>query len=321
MTALRFPCYFTSMLPLFRALRPRFFLASLLGLAALAPVLRADDFNLESARATAAKGDARAQFYLSRCYAHGDGVPQDYARAVEYLRLSAAQGYARAENNLGAFYAQGLGLPQNNAEAAKWFRQAAEQGDPLAEFSLGQACQQGRGVPASPSEALHWYQRAAEQNQTNAILALADLYLGGRGVPVDLQKSVHWFEKAAGQGSLNALNSLGYIYESGGDGVAKNPAQAAGYYRQAAERGFPKGQFNLGRAYLYGLGVGADAVEACKWLYIASRNGEGNSRHYLEELEGHAHYGDLPGQPLTSEQINEAVRRAREFETARSPRP
>ncbi len=300
----------------FQLIRPVLAIAAVLWFLVSAMPLQADDFTLESAQAAAARGDARAQFYLSRLYAHGEGVPQDYSKAVEYLRLSANQGYAKAENNLGVFYANGLGLPQDYTESVKWFRKAAEQGDPLAQFSMGQACEHGRGIPTNELEAIKWYQRAAEQNQTNAISALADFYLGGNGRLPDFAKARQWFEKAAALGSINALNSLGYIYETGGLGVAQSQPQAVHYYRQAAEKGLPKGQLNLGRAYLYGLGVPMDSVEACKWFYLASRNGEGIAQHYLEELEGKVNYGDLPGKPLTSAQINEAVSRATEFETA-----
>ena len=307
------------MLKYFRVIWPMLGLAIVLGFSPGCPVFGADEFTLESAQTAAAQGDAHAQFYLSRCYARGEGVPQDYPQAVEYLRRSAAQGYARAENNLGAFYADGLGVTQSYAESVKWFRQAADQGDSLAEYSLGMAYEQGRGLPSNPTEAFKWFQRAADQGQTNAIYSVADYYLGGKGIPVDLPKARQWFEKAARLGSLDAVNMLGYICQSGGEGVTKDLAQACVYYRQAAEKGLAKAQFNLGRAYLYGLGLATDPVEACKWFYIASRSGEGWSRHYLEELSGKVQYGDLPGQPLTSDQINEAVRRATEFETAHSP--
>ena len=284
-------------------------------------VWAADDFTLETARSAAARGDAPAQFYLGRLYAHGKGVPRDDAKAVEYFRASAAQGFARAENNLGAYYASGLGgLPQDDAQAVNWFRKAAEQGDPLAQFSLGQAYEWGRGTATNLTEAAAWYQRAAEQNQTNAIAALGDLYLAGPGGAANYQKARLWLEKAAAQGSLDALNSLGYIQEKGGHGLSINQALAADYYRQAAEKGFAKAQMNLGRMYMMGIGVSRDYIEAFKWFCLALHNGENIARHYLEELQG-APYGDIPVKPMTSAQIQEAVERAEAFEKYQGKNP
>jgi TPR repeat protein len=274
------------------------------------------EFTLDTARLAAENGDAQAQYFLGRLYAKGDGVPKDYAKAAEYFRQSAAQGYAWAQNNLGAFYAQGLGVPQDYSEAVKWFRKAADQGDPLAQCSLGLSYSLGRGVPTNITEALKWYQLAAAQNQPDALLALGGLYLGGRGIPADHIEARKWLEKAAAQNCADAYNDLGLIYEQGGAGLNKNMGQALKYYRLAAEKGVGKGQMNLGRMYLYGFGVPKDFIEAYKWFYLAYRNGGGIARHYMDELNGTVAYGDVTGNPLTFEQIQEAVRRAKEFQNS-----
>ena len=52
----------------------------------------------------AAQGDAGAQYNLSYMYHHGQGVSQDYGRAVEFYRKAANQGYAHAQCNLGIVY-------------------------------------------------------------------------------------------------------------------------------------------------------------------------------------------------------------------------
>jgi TPR repeat protein len=70
---------------------------------------------------------------------------------------------------------------------------------------------------------------------------------------------------------------------------------------------------NLGRMYLAGRGVKSDPVEAYRWFYVASENGGGVARHYMLELEGTANFGDV-AVPLTPEQIQEAIRRAKEFQ-------
>src|SRR5579872_275562 len=101
---------------------------------------------VQTALAAAEKGDAQAQYSLAKRYAKGNGLPQDYSKAAEYMRKAAEQGYALAQNDLGAYYARGLGLKQDYAEAARWYRKAADQGDSLAQYSMGRITLLGRGV-------------------------------------------------------------------------------------------------------------------------------------------------------------------------------
>ncbi len=51
--------------------------------------------------ALAEQGYARAQYNLGFMDANGEGVPQDYAAAVQWYRLAAEQEVAAAQNNLG----------------------------------------------------------------------------------------------------------------------------------------------------------------------------------------------------------------------------
>ena len=78
-----------------------------------------------SCRITANGGNAKAQYNLGLMYANGQGVPQDYAVAVEWFRKAAEQGLAVAQSNLGLMYAKGQGVLQHNAVAHKWLNLAA----------------------------------------------------------------------------------------------------------------------------------------------------------------------------------------------------
>lgn len=61
-------------------------------------------------RKAAAQGDAQAQAELGFIYAHGIGVKQDHAEALNWFHKAAAQGHAGAEAFLGAMYCSGLGV-------------------------------------------------------------------------------------------------------------------------------------------------------------------------------------------------------------------
>jgi TPR repeat protein len=96
-------------------------------------------------------GDAVAMSNLAHCYEHGHGVEQDYSVATVWLKQAADINHPGAQTKLGYLYSMGLGVPQNFEEAAKWFRMAAAQGDENARDNL-QALEQ-QGLITAQSEA------------------------------------------------------------------------------------------------------------------------------------------------------------------------
>lgn len=59
-----------------------------------------------------------------------------------------------------------------------------------------------------------------------------------------------------------------------GRGVPRNPAEAAQWYRLAAEQGHAGAQLNLGNAYLRGEGLARNPVEGYAWLALAAAQGQ-----------------------------------------------
>jgi TPR repeat protein len=56
-----------------------------------------------------------------------------------------------------------------------------------------------------------------------------------------------------------------------GECTGKNPAEAAPWFRKAAEQGLPGSQMTLGMLYEQGLGVPKDENEAKRWYEKAER--------------------------------------------------
>ncbi|MGH6869230.1 MAG: transglycosylase SLT domain-containing protein [Methylocella sp.] len=90
------------------------------GTAIVAPPARETAINVAQAPAKS--------FEMAVRYEHGEGVRQDYARAVELYCDAARQGDARAFFNLGWIYANGRGVPRDGAVAVGWWRKAADRG-------------------------------------------------------------------------------------------------------------------------------------------------------------------------------------------------
>ena len=110
----------------------------------------------------AQKGNSEAQSILGKMYWNGQGVPKDTDQAIKWFKASAAQGDANAQFYLGSFYL----LPHTNiAEGAKWLRLSAEQGNQDAQWLLGKAYLQGdKDLPRDPVQAEMWLQLAATNN-------------------------------------------------------------------------------------------------------------------------------------------------------------
>ncbi len=62
-------------------------------------------------------------------YEHGEGVAQDYGRAMRLYCAAARRGHVQAQYQLGWMYANGRGVARDDAQAAAWFRLAAAKGD------------------------------------------------------------------------------------------------------------------------------------------------------------------------------------------------
>ena len=138
------------------------FVLPLIAIATLS-VGHAEQQDWEKIKASAAKGDATAQYTLGKAYFTGDGMTRDYSLALDLFRKAAEQGNAKAENNIGVIYQKGCGVKPDAAEALKWYTQAAEHGDATGQDNLGVMVANGRGTAKDAKKAAQWYQKAAEQ--------------------------------------------------------------------------------------------------------------------------------------------------------------
>jgi len=74
-------------------------------------------------------GIVMSQYRLGIRYCDGQGVAQNYAKALNLLRKAAEQGHAEAQCRLGDMYDRGEGVSPSVDDALKWYRAAAEQGN------------------------------------------------------------------------------------------------------------------------------------------------------------------------------------------------
>ena len=98
-----------------------------------------------------------------------------------------------------------------------------------------------------------------------------------------------------------------------GEGVPQDDAEAVRWYRLAADQGHATAQNNLGIRYSNGRGVPQDYVEAHMWYNLAAAQSSGDDR------DTHVRNRDAVAERMTTEQIAEAQRRAREWTPTPEP--
>lgn len=87
------------------------------------------------------------------------------------------------------------------------------------------------------------------------------------------------------RGDLEAQNELAYLYFTGNE-VERDYEKAHYWFKQAAEKGYPLAQYNIGILWYTGNGVPTmDSVKAYAWFSLAAANGYADgemAKNFLE---------------------------------------
>jgi TPR repeat protein len=116
------------------------------------------------------------------------------------------------------------------------------------------------------------------------------------------QRPIEEVKAKAEAGDAESQVELGLRYDKGA-GVVKDHAEAAKWYRKAAEQNFAAAQYMLSVCYATGTGVAKGNGEAYKWRLLAARQGDEDAKKNMTVLESN----------LTPEQIAEGQKLARDF--------
>jgi len=250
-------------------------------------------------------GQTRSQVSLANEYLRTNR-PEDLEEAIHWYRVAANSGDLFAQTELGAMLESGIGSAVDLVEAREWYRRAAGEGYVPAMVLLASMYSEGKGVPQDRDEALHLLEPAAERDYAPAKTDLAVLYLLApdgpahdldavrllrkavrddpkaafvlgwcyqqqRGVKRDLAEAAQWYRKAANQRFAAAENNLGFLYNAGG--IPANPAAALEWYRRAAEDGVSDAALSAAKLLLTGPESIRDRHSALVWFQIAQRIG------------------------------------------------
>lgn len=128
----------------------------------------------------------------------------------------------------------------------------------------------GLADPMQKAKSIEHLRTAAAQGHVGAENALGLAYKLAIGVAANPQLAIEHFETAAARGHPSAANQLGMAYRGVWGKLAQDNEKSFRLYRQAAEGGAPHGMYNLGLAYLRGIGTGVDHQKAREWMRKAA---------------------------------------------------
>ncbi len=147
----------------------------------------------------------------------------------------------------------------------------------------------------------------AEAGDAEAQFNLALMYDVGIGVPQNYAESGKWYRQAAERGVPEAQFELGVRYFKYGSSAKENYSAALRFFRKAADQGLAVAQFNLGIMYETGLGVPTNKVESYRWYNLAAAQGMLNALEARELLAGQ----------MSREEVADGQRRAAAFKPER----
>ena len=199
---------------------------------------------------------------------------------------------ARDQMCVGMMYVRGYEGSKNPAKATPLFQKASDAGNPVAMTMLANAYMQGHGVNRDPARALQLFRQAADRGQTDAMLTLGQFSARGTGVPQDRTLAHHYVKEAADKGNLAAWTALQLFFGPAAEDLNKaidlyrdnKAADAAPYFRRAADQGNIRAQFQVGWMLDKGEGMPSDPANAVVWYRKAADQGDGEAAAALGQL-------------------------------------
>ena len=213
---------------------------------------------------------------LADCKYGGLGTKPDPDGMIALLRRAAKSGDAEALGKLAFCYEYGRAVSPDMPKAVNLYRLAAERGNAKSQYKYAEFLAAGAAAGGKPDllSALPWYRRAAEQGNVQALFRMGEFRLDGIGFEKDEHEASRLFFLAAKEGYAPAQHALARMYETGRGDLIKDDSAAVYWLTQAAQKGEPSAQCELGLRYLEGRGVTRSLTRGEEWLQRAVRGGD-----------------------------------------------
>ncbi len=249
------------------------------------PILLSLSFFITSSSCLLALSPEKAQEQtdLARRYVLGDGVEQDYAKAIELLTPAAKAGNLLAKHSLGYMYVEGMGVPFDTDRGFALITEAAEGGLARAQDALAGAYAFGEGgLKPDQKKSLYWMEKAMEQGAVGTLGKMVNIYSNGsEKIPADMKLANELLMKAATEGLAPFQMELGYRYLVG-KGLKADIVQAVTWTKRAADQGIAGAMGNLAFMYMAGAPqLKRDYKKAYEWAEKGAKLGDASSYNVM----------------------------------------
>lgn len=221
----------------------------------------------------------KASIIVGKKYYSGDGVAQDYYKAVRYIKDAAFSGDAEGMYYYAWCFAFGQGVQRDSTKAELWAQRAIEKGSIEAYDLLGRMYVNGESVAENKGYGSYWYEKGAEKGNSSCQNSLGVMYETGDYFEKDVSRAIDYYISASNAGNQYAMDNLSRIYES----------QELGYYNLNQAIYWRQQQFNLGKrsrvySLTYDLKQAGKFQEAAKIYETIAQEGDADGYNFLAYL-------------------------------------
>ncbi|MGH6936480.1 MAG: tetratricopeptide repeat protein, partial [Methylocella sp.] len=209
-----------------------------------------------------------------------------YTSGNRILRFCAVLAAAWAILQGGAFFAQAQGDPKAG--------QPADAGTPSTAPPVADPLPIPAWLGGAPDNAFAAYQRGnyvtamreamkrieADPGDGPAMTLIGELYAQGLGVRRDTAEAARWYKLAAERSDRQAIFALG-VANLKGEGVPRDRAGAAALFEQAAAQNHPGALYNLGVLAIENDGVTSDLPRAARLFRQSAELGYSDAAYAL----------------------------------------
>ena len=184
-----------------------------------------------------AKIASKAAGYIGRMFLRGEGMEQDFEKALVWFRRGVKNGDALCQYELGVMYLHGLGVRKDPLLSGDYFRASAEQDFASAEVNMGKLFLDQGNVP----EATRYFDLAARHHHIEAFYHLAEINNNGIGRDRSCNMATAYYKMVAEKVETihSSFDEANLAYDNG------DIETALALYMLAAEQGYESAQANV----------------------------------------------------------------------------
>lgn len=190
-------------------------------------------------------GDPSAQLEYARLLmTTGNGVKQNWDKAVEMLQRASDGGNHDADWELGLLYEHGNHVVKDESRAYALYKSSADAGSPIGLYLVAHCYQHGIAVTEDHAVSDSLYAKSIEglmqlvpDEDMYVLNFIGSAYFWGDGVKVDRKKAFGYYLISAGKGNPETQYKVGSCYEKG-QGTARDMSEAVSWYRKSAAQGY-----------------------------------------------------------------------------------